>query len=78
MLTSGNALLGVVALSQVLKDGQINGSTWVVPAKLYTPIRQDAVILDKGKGKPAAEALMKYLKTDKAKAIIKSFGYELP
>lgn len=74
---SGNALLGFVALSQVLKDGKIEGSAWVVPAKLYTPIRQDGVILDKGKGKPAAEALLKYLRSDKAKAVIRSFGYEL-
>jgi molybdate transport system substrate-binding protein len=77
-ISSGNALLGFVALSQVLKDGKIEGSSWVIPAKLYTPIRQDAVILEKGKGKPAAEALMKYLKSDKAKAVITSFGYELP
>lgn len=77
-ISSGNALLGFIALSQVLKDGKIEGSAWVIPSKLYTPIRQDAVILDKGKGKPAAEALMKYLKTDKTKAIITSFGYELP
>jgi molybdate transport system substrate-binding protein len=77
-IRSGNALLGFVALSQVLKDGKIEGSSWVVPAKLYTPIRQDAVILEKGKGKPAAEALMKYLKSEKAKAVITSFGYELP
>lgn len=76
-ISSGNALLGFVALSQVLKDGKIEGSAWVVPGKLYSPIRQNAVILDKGKGKPAAEALLKYLKSDKAKAIIKSFGYEL-
>ena len=76
-ISTGNALLGFVALSQVLVDGKIEGSHWVVPAKLYSPIRQDAVILDKGKGKPAAEALIKYLKSDKAKAVIKSFGYEL-
>ncbi len=76
-VSSGNALLGFVALSQVLKDGKIEGSSWVVPAKLYSPIRQDAVILEKGKGKPAAEALMKFLKADKAKAIIQSYGYEL-
>lgn len=74
---SGNAILGFVALSQVLKDGKIEGSYWMVPARLYTPLRQDAVILDKGKGRPAAEALMKYLKADKARAIIRSFGYEL-
>lgn len=76
-VSSGNALLGFVALSQVLKDGRIEGSAWVVPAKLYPPIRQDAVILDKGRGRPAAEALMKYLKGDQAKAVIRSYGYEL-
>ena len=56
----------------------MEGSAWLVPAKLYQPIRQDAVILGKGKGKPAAEALMKFLKSDKAKAVIRSYGYDLP
>ena len=74
-IRSGNALLGFVALSQVLNEGKIDGSAWMIPAKLHTPIRQDAVMLAKGSGKPAAEALLKYLKTDKAKAIISAFGY---
>ncbi len=77
-IASGNAELGFVALSQVLQDGRTEGSSWLVPANLYTQIRQDAVILQAGKGKPAVEALMKYFKGDKARAIIKSFGYELP
>jgi molybdate transport system substrate-binding protein len=77
-ISSGNALVGFVALSQVLKDRKIEGSAWIVPGTLYQPLRQDLVILEKGKGKPAAEALMKFLKGDKAKAVIKSFGYELP
>ena len=76
-ISTGNAQLGFVALSQVLKEGRIDGSSWIVPASLYTPIRQDAVILDKGKDRPAALALAKYLKADKSVAIIKSFGYEL-
>ncbi|MEO5658380.1 MAG: molybdate ABC transporter substrate-binding protein, partial [Polaromonas sp.] len=75
---SGNALLGFVALSQVLKDGKIEGSAWLVPGHLYPPIRQDAVVLEKGKGKPAAEAFLKYLKASKAKALLKTFGYDLP
>ena len=76
---SGNAELGFVALSQVFKDGKLtSGSMWAVPANLYAPILQDAVLLDKGKGKPAPAALMAYLKGEKAKAIIKSYGYELP
>jgi molybdate transport system substrate-binding protein len=76
-IASGNAELGFVALSQVLKDGKVEGSSWMVPASLYTPIRQDAVLLAPAKGKPAAEALMQFLKGDKAKAVIKSFGYAL-
>ncbi|MGE5490221.1 MAG: molybdate ABC transporter substrate-binding protein [Actinomycetota bacterium] len=77
-IATGNAELGFVALSQVVKDGKIaSGSAWIVPANLYEPIRQDAVILAKGKDKPAATALAAYLKGDKAKTIIKSYGYEL-
>ncbi|MDD5366046.1 MAG: molybdate ABC transporter substrate-binding protein [Gallionellaceae bacterium] len=77
-IVTGNAELGFVALSQVMKDGKVSeGSAWVVPANLHTPIRQDAVILANGKGNAAAEALMKYLKSAKAAAIIKSYGYAL-
>lgn len=77
-VSTGNAELGFVALSQVYKDGNLtSGSAWMIPPKYYTPIRQDAVILNKGRGNPGAVALMGYLKGDKAKAIIRSFGYEL-
>jgi molybdate transport system substrate-binding protein len=73
---SGNAQLGFVALSQVLKDGQIEGSAWVVPASLHTPIRQDAVLLNAGRDKPGPLALLKYLQSARAQAVIKAFGYE--
>ncbi|MBU1235543.1 MAG: molybdate ABC transporter substrate-binding protein [Gammaproteobacteria bacterium] len=78
-VSTGNAELGFVALSQVIgKDGGIaNGSAWMVPADLYPQIRQDAIVLTNGKDKTAAKALVDYLKTDKSRAVIKSFGYEL-
>lgn len=77
-VVSGNAELGFIAFSQIHKDGKlIDGSYWLVPAKHYTPIRQDAVVLAKGKGSAAVEALAGFLKSDKARAIIKSYGYEL-
>ena len=77
-ISTANALLGFVAMSQVYEDGKLkSGSAWVVPTNLYSPIRQDAVILDKGKDSAAAAALMKYLKGDKAKAVIKAYGYDL-
>jgi molybdate transport system substrate-binding protein len=75
---SGNAEVGFVALSQVYKDGKITeGSAWVLPASLYSPIRQDAVILDKGKANADAGRLLDYLKSDKARAVIRSYGYDL-
>ena len=76
--STGNAELGFVALSQVLRDGSIEGSWWLVPANLYPPIRQDAVLLERGRGRPAAQALMKYLQGETARAIVKSYGYALP
>jgi molybdate transport system substrate-binding protein len=48
-----------------------------VPANLHGPIRQDAVILARGGANPAAKALEGYLKSSKAKEIIRSYGYEL-
>jgi molybdate transport system substrate-binding protein len=76
-VATGNAELGFIALSQVMQDGRIgSGSAWIVPDSLHQAIRQDAVLLNKGRGRPAAEAWLGFLKSDKAKAIIRSFGYE--
>jgi molybdate transport system substrate-binding protein len=73
-----NAQLGFVALSQVIIDGKIaQGSGWVVPEDLHSPIRQDAVLLKNGADQPAALALMRYLRSERARAVIGSFGYRL-
>ena len=78
-VATGNAELGFVALSQVYVDGKLtSGSMWQVPGTLYSPIRQDAVVLNKGAGKPAVQALMTYLKSAKARAVIQTYGYDLP
>ena len=76
-VSTGNAELGFVALSQVYEGGKIkSGSAWIVPASLHSPIRQDAVLLTKAKDSKAAAQLVAFLKTDKARAVIRSFGYE--
>jgi molybdate transport system substrate-binding protein len=75
-VSTGNAQLGFVALSQVMADGKIrSGSAWQVPASLHEPIRQDAVLLMPGKDSAAASALLTYLRGSKARAIIQSYGY---
>lgn len=78
-ISSGNAELGFIALSQVIgKDGKIaEGSGWIVPDNLHQPIRQDAILLKKGELNPAATALLSFLKSPEARAIIQSYGYDI-
>jgi molybdate transport system substrate-binding protein len=78
-VSTGNAELGFVALSQVQEDGKLkSGSVWIVPETLYEPLRQDAQLLNKGKDVAAASAFLEFMKSDKAKKIIGSYGYKLP
>jgi len=77
-VVTGNADVGFVALSQVLEGGRLkSGSMWLVPQHLYSPIRQDAVLLQRAAGNEAAQALMKLLKSPSTKDLIRSYGYEL-
>jgi molybdate transport system substrate-binding protein len=76
---TGNAELAFIALSQITQNGKVTaGSWWLVPADFYSPIKQSAVLLSAAKDKSAAEAFLSYLKSEKALAIIRSFGYGLP
>lgn len=75
-VATGNAPLGFVALSQVMEDGRIpSGSAWLVPEDMHAPIRQDAIVLNTARDNAAAKALMAYLQGDKARAIIRAYGY---
>jgi len=47
-----------------------------VPQSLYGQIKQDAVLLKAGQDNPAAKALLDYLKSAPAKAVIASYGYQ--
>jgi molybdate transport system substrate-binding protein len=76
---TGNADMAFVALAQITKDGKIiDGSYWLVPADMYNPIKQSAIELSAAKDKAAAQAFLKFLKSEKALAIIRNFGYGLP
>jgi len=74
---SGNAELGFVALGQVQPpDGsKPAGSLWLVPDSLYTPIKQDAVVIASTKVSKAATEFVDYLASDKARVVIKAHGY---
>ncbi|MGH8548980.1 MAG: molybdate ABC transporter substrate-binding protein [Methylococcales bacterium] len=75
-VASGNAELGFVACSQIRRPGHpAAGSFWEVPQSLYSPIEQQAVLL---KDNEAARAFLSFVKTDEARTIIQSFGYDTP
>ncbi|BBI99720.1 molybdate ABC transporter substrate-binding protein [Ferrigenium kumadai] len=78
-IATENAELGFIALSQVMRDGQMTaGSWWLVPPELHKPIRQSAVLLSGAKDQSASRAFLMFLKSEKAAAVMRSFGYELP
>ena len=70
-IESGNAELGFVAASQVVGKS----SVWIVPAALFEPIRQNAVLLKTGQANPAATAYIDFLRSDAAVAVIEAAGY---
>jgi molybdate transport system substrate-binding protein len=72
---TGNAELGFVALSQL--TGSETGSRWLVPQELYSPIRQDAVLLKTGAANEAATGFIAFLRSPEARVIIEKYGYVL-
>jgi molybdate transport system substrate-binding protein len=72
-VTTGSAQMGFVALAQVALDD--SGNSWEIPPELYEPIRQDAVLLPKGKENSAAIAFLEYLNSEAAREIIRRYGY---
>ncbi|MDO8845649.1 molybdate ABC transporter substrate-binding protein [Methylicorpusculum sp.] len=77
-VATGNAELGFIAWSQIYEEGHaIPGSYWLVPQNQYPRLRQDAVLLTRGKDNAAAKDLLAFLGSETARQIIHSYGYEL-
>jgi len=77
-VATGNAELGVVALSQLKSDKkEVAGSYWLVPSTMHDPIKQDAIMLKRGTDNAAAKAFYKFLKSDAARSTMERYGYEM-
>jgi molybdate transport system substrate-binding protein len=77
LVATGNADAGLVALSQV-KGMADPPSYWLVPSDWHQAIRQDAVLVKRGEGNPAAEDFLAFLRSGPAREIIRDFGYGTP
>lgn len=77
LVDTGAAQMGFVATSALQVPGsRTKGSRHDVPQTMFSPIRQDAVLLKAGEGNKAAIAFLDYLKGDNARTIIRAFGYD--
>ena len=73
---SGNAELGFVAASQVLRRNQpARGSFWLPPVELHAPIEQQALLLIDD---PVARAFLEFVRSEEGRSIILANGYEVP
>ena len=76
---TGNADAGFVALSAVLSPKLKGKGRWFeVPASLYKPIVQGAIITAHGAGNPASAAYIAFLRGDGARAALEAAGYGIP
>lgn len=76
---TGNAAAAFVALAQVDDPRHPQGgSRWVVPAALYPPIEQQAVLLRTAGANATARAFLEFLRAPAGRALIESHGYGLP
>ena len=78
LTAKGGAGAGFVALSTVAAgDPERRGSRWDPPRSLYSPIRQNAVLLSQSRDNEAAKAFFAFLQTQTARTIIADAGYDL-
>ena len=76
LVATGNADAGVIALSAVMQKPEwLQGAYLEVPADLHPPIRQDALLLRRGKQNEAAIRFLAFLKEDAVRETIKASGY---
>jgi molybdate transport system substrate-binding protein len=78
-VSTGNADAGFVALSVVLAPKLKGKGHYVaIPAPLYGPLDQGAVVTAQGAGNPVAGQFVAFLRGPEARGILASFGYLIP
>ncbi len=75
---SGNADAGFIAVAQYRQQDSLKGDFWVVPDSMYSPIKQDAVILKRTDKLERTQDFMDFLRTAKIQQLIQDHGYSLP
>lgn len=75
---SGNAQIGMIALSLALSESMKNGERWLVPADLHPPLEQVAVLINAGANKAPAARFLEFVKSEAGRAILVRYGFTVP
>ena len=75
---SGNAQVGIVALSLTMSPAMKDGNKWEIPADSYPAIKQAAVILKASKDKDAARRFLDFVNGSEGREILQRFGFTVP
>jgi molybdate transport system substrate-binding protein len=75
---SGNAQVGIVALSLAVSPAMQDGRRWEIPADMHAPIEQAAIVLKDARNKHAARSFLDFVKTEAARAILAKYGFSFP
>jgi len=71
---SGSAQVGIIALSLTFAESMKGGERWDIPADLYPPIEQAAVVIDASPNKAAARAFLKFVKSEEGREVLSKYG----
>ncbi|MGZ3158928.1 MAG: molybdate ABC transporter substrate-binding protein [Burkholderiaceae bacterium] len=76
---TGNAQVGLISFAHVNGSKKpAQGQTWIVPANLYPLIEQGAIVTVKGKSNPLATQYLAFLRSEKGRAILQKYSFNLP
>ncbi|HEY2545963.1 MAG TPA: molybdate ABC transporter substrate-binding protein [Candidatus Acidoferrum sp.] len=72
---SGNAQTGIVAMSLAVSPGMNGGKRWDIPADMYPPIEQAAIVLKAAKNKDGARAFLDFVKSEAGRTTLSKYGF---
>lgn len=75
---SGNAQIGIVALSIALSPAMQTGRRWEIPGDAYPPLVQEAVVLKSSKVKGEAKKFLEFIKSPAGREILEKYGFQQP
>lgn len=75
---SGNAQIGMIALSLAFSGSMKGGERWMVPADYHAPLEQAAVLITARENKAGAAGFLGFVRSEPGRAILARWGFAVP